>query len=130
MKQIPVLIICTLAVLMQPACTKEKEDGPKFLAPGYWRGNAFIYHTAILNRSNGTSRLYYVIQGYDTTLSLLTKEGVYSVNNGVFKAAYPYGGGTDDSIFIESTTVSPSDMSGLLISSLTGEAAEFKLRKQ
>jgi hypothetical protein len=125
MKKRSITISMCMAVLLTAACKKEN-DIPSFSPAGYWRGNAFIYHTAILNRADGTSRLYYVIPGTDTANALLKREGTYTVAGGSFRGIYFY----NDTIFLETYAASANLMSGLLISSLTGEAIPYDLRKQ
>jgi hypothetical protein len=119
------MAICFLAVIII-SCKKENET-PAFKPEGFWRGNAYLYHAAILNRQNGTSRLYFVIPGTDTAKSLTKLEGTYSMNQGKFLAVFH---DPADTLFIESTSTSATVLSGLVLSTLQGQAVPFNFTKQ
>ena len=62
------ILIPSLILLLAASCTKEKAD-EKFPPVGYLRGNAYIIHTAVLNKPDGTARIYFRITGIDTANS-------------------------------------------------------------
>ena len=97
------------AIFLMTQCSKN--EGLEFSPIGFWRGNAFVSHTGILNNPNGTSRIYYRIPGADTAHAQLIQDGTYTMTNGCFKAKYPYN--NTDTLFIESTSASANALSGL-----------------
>ena len=115
--------IC-FAALIVSGC---KKDTPAFKPEGFWRGNAYLYHAAILNRQNGTSRLYFVIPGTDTSKAGTKIDGTHTMNQGKFIATF---NDVTDTLTLESTGVSASTLSGLIISSTLGQAVPFNFTKQ
>src|SRR5688572_13768645 len=97
-----IAVICLIAAIAI-ACKKETAG---FRAEGFWRGNAYLYHAAILNRSNGTSRLYFVIPGTDTARAGSKVEGTHTVNNGKFVAMFAE---ATDTLYVESTSTSAKE---------------------
>jgi hypothetical protein len=118
--------LAVAAVLFITACKKEN-DTPAFKPQGFWRGNAYLYHAAILNRPNGTSRLYFVIPGTDTSKAQTKLEGTHSMNQGKFLAVF---NDVSDTLLFESTTTSPTLLSGLILSTTLGQAVPFNFNKQ
>jgi hypothetical protein len=115
--------ICMTAVIAI-ACKKEI---PGFKAEGFWRGNAYLYHAAILNRTNGTSRLYFVIPGTDTSKAGSKVEGTYTMSQGKFTAIFLE---ASDTLIVESTSTSATTLSGLVRSTTLGQAVPFNFTKQ
>jgi hypothetical protein len=118
------LILFVIAALTFIACKKETKK-PSFSPVGYWKGNAYIVHVAILNRPNGTSRFYYQIPG-DTANSVMKLDGTYSVAEDMFKSSYE-----DNGVIysFEAYDLSKDVISGLYITS-QGVAAPFELKRQ
>jgi hypothetical protein len=126
MKKVTLLTLC-VALLTATSCKKENE--PAFNPVGKWRGMAFIYHTMIFNNADGSSKLYAAVPGMDTSRAFLKFNGNYVYTGGKLNAIYLYPGG-DDSIIIEPRRLSYDRIEGLLISTATGEALEFDLKKE
>lgn len=125
MKQSLVAILCA-AITGMAGCKKES-NSIKFNPEGYWRGSAYLYHTAILNKSNGTSHLYLRFSNTDTASAVIKGEGKYTVNGKYFRAAY--GVNQKDSIVVESYNASSPNLKGSLILA-TGEIVSFDFIKQ
>lgn len=115
-----------LAVLLLASCKKEVPE-QSFNPNGYWRGNAYIIHLGILNRPDGTSRLYFRTFGLDTAGATIG-EGTYTMSGNTFKASYTTTGGTE--MFIESLSVSDKQITGVFFTSGTPEMVDMKLIKQ
>jgi hypothetical protein len=120
------LTIATIFLLTTIAIACKKET-PAFKPEGFWRGNAYLYHAAILNRPNGTSRLYFVIPGTDTAKAGSRLEGSHSMNKGKFTAIFYE---ASDTLIVESTSTSANVLSGLVISTTLGQAVPFNFTKQ
>jgi hypothetical protein len=118
-----IVLICMIAAIAI-ACKKET---PGFRPEGFWRGNAYLYHAAILNRQNGTSRLYFVIPGTDTSKAGSKVEGTYTMSQGKFTAIFLE---ASDTLIVESTSTSATTLSGLVISTTLGQAVPFNFTKQ
>ena len=72
------------------SCQKNSNQTPAFSAPGYWAGSFFSGATiAILNRSDGTSRVYLLTTlGVDTSSGGVKLDGTFSVQGNIFSANY------------------------------------------
>ena len=122
--------IAIAAIIFITACKKENDTpppAPEFKPQGFWRGNAYLYHAAILNRANGTSKLYFIIPGNDTSNAQTQLEGTHSMSQGKFLAVFP---DVTDTLLVESTGTSATVLSGLIISSTLGQAVPFNFNKQ
>src|SRR5678816_1485978 len=83
------LVVSMGMLLLLTACKKETVSAGNFSPFGYWKGYWYAYNTAILNRVNGTSRVYILIPNGDDTASAVYKiEGKFSVNGSVFRSDY------------------------------------------
>ena len=125
MKKISILMYI-LSIAMLIVCCKKEKDNP-FSPAGYWRGSAYIYHTAILNKTNGVSRLYMRFPGTDTANAEVKINGSYTTSANGFRAIYS--SGNTDTVLIESYVATNSLISGLIVFA-TGEAVSFEFRKQ
>jgi hypothetical protein len=114
--------IC-FAVYMMTACKKETQN--KFSAIGYWRGNIYISNAALLNRPDGTCRLYHDIKLNDTA-DAAKGEGTYEVTGSSYKAEI-FDGNNLVMILISETT-DPDKMTGRTL--LQQFAYDFKFQKQ
>lgn len=122
--------IAIAAIIFITACKKENDTpppAPEFKPQGFWRGNAYLYHAAILNRPNGTSKLYFIIPGTDTSKAQTKVEGTYTMNQGKFLAVFNE---ASDTLLVESTGTSATVLSGLIISTTLGQAVPFNFNKQ
>jgi hypothetical protein len=125
MTRLVMAVVCT-ALIGSTACKKENTATP-FKPEGYWRGSAYLFHTAILNKPNGDSRLYLKFSNTDTASAESKGDGKYIVSGKYFRAAY--GVNQKDSIVIESYNASSPNLKGTLILS-TGEIVPFEFFKQ
>jgi hypothetical protein len=125
MKQSLVAILCAAAIGM--ASCKKESNSVKFNPEGYWRGSAYLYHTAILNKPGGVSRLYLRFPATDTASAELKGDGKYTLSGNYFRAAYNVN--QKDSIVIESYNASSPNLKGTLILA-TGEIVSFDFIKQ
>src|SRR5262249_47096389 len=92
---------------------------PSFSAVGYWTGTTSPINIGILNRENGTSRLY-LLATADTTSAAFKYDGVYTVNGGDFSfRSYSNEDGSD--LLMKTVYGRKGSMSGVLkIRSLAG----------
>ncbi|MGB4845808.1 MAG: hypothetical protein WBP16_15190 [Ferruginibacter sp.] len=127
MKKRSILITICTAVLLITACKKETTE-PEINPAGYWKGYAFTFHTAILNKDNGTSRLYLRIVGTDTANASAIRDGNFTISGGEFKGTYY--DGADTAYSIEADFASHNTLTGIMIFSSTGEAIPFDFRRQ
>jgi hypothetical protein len=126
MKNTKILIALSIVALCITSC--KKENVQPFKPGGFWDGTVYMYHTAILNRENGQSRIFFRILGTDTTNTSITADGVYTVSGSSFKARYFFNG--DDTLFLESRSVSADLITGKYFSTLTPEVVDFELQRQ
>jgi hypothetical protein len=117
-------------VLFSAASCKKETQESSFKPDGFWRGNAYVYHVGILNKPDGSSRLYYRIFGLDTAGATIG-DGIYSMNGNYFKAEYNMTGGNGSyKAFVESTSLSDDEMTGQIFFSATPDIIDFTLRKK
>lgn len=121
------MAVVSTALVFMTSCKKEK-DAPAFNAEGYWRGFAHQTHAALLNRSNGVSRVYYGFSGSDTASAFFKEDGSYTIRGGLFKGVYPLGG--DDTLFLDTHTATNSTITGMLWAAASSDVAPFSLVKQ
>jgi hypothetical protein len=108
-----------------------KKDTPSFSATGYWKGNLFYYTSALLNRPDGTTRMYAKIPGpgsTDTASAEFKYDGTFTVSENVYRAVIFQGG--PDSLILESTSTSAKTMSGRAFTDYNGEFLPFEFNKQ
>lgn len=112
MKTIKNLIALSMLLITFTSCKKEEDGIPSFSAVGYWTGTTSPISIGILNRENGTSRLY-VLTDADTTTAAFKCDGIYKVNGDDFSfQSYPNDDGAD---FLMKTVHGRSgSMSGVL----------------
>lgn len=111
------------------SCKKETtEQVTAFNPVGYWRGNAAQHHTAILNKSDGTSRIYFRIFGVDTAGATIG-DGTYTVTGNSFKATYLIKN-NPISFFIDARPGQADVLAGQLFNSTTPDIVDCTLRKQ
>ncbi len=79
------LTFAVLVILTAISCKKEK---PQYSATGYWAGNVYIAHAAVLNRPDGSCKLYHSMPMGDTTKNPTTAEGHYTVKGNVYRADF------------------------------------------
>lgn len=125
------LVLCILF-----SCKKDKDDPPVdnssgFSAPGFWRG-VIAGRTAtlgfgVLNRANGTCRVYDLANGPDTT-QVAKLDGTYTVTGDYYRAHIP-GAGPGNSIFLETTSTTARIMKGIITID-NGGAGYFEFIKQ
>lgn len=125
MTRIVMAVVC-MALIAATACKKEKNSAP-FKPEGYWRGSAYLFHTAILNKPGGISRLYLRFPHTDTAGAEVKGDGTYTFSGNYFRAAY--GVNAKDSILIESYAPSSPTLKGTLVLA-TGEIVSFEFVKQ
>lgn len=101
-------------------CVACKKDNPSFSAAGYWRGTLQNVRTDILNRNDGSSRLYAHIRNSDTATAFLRYEGKYTVKDGVFRAVYSEPG---DTFSIASIQTTPHTIKGIVTLHTSGAAS-------
>jgi hypothetical protein len=66
------------------ACNREKDRPAAFSATGFWEENSAFGSIGILNRPDGTSRLYLMDQS-DTSAAMRKYDGVYSVHGDTYR---------------------------------------------
>ena len=126
-------LIVLLAALFISAvlfsCTKDKDaHAPVFNPEGYWRGNANIIHTAILNKPDGKTRVYLRIFGADTA-SAIIGDGTFAVSGNSFKGIY-FTKDNADTIFVETNYGPGDELTGQVYTTFTGEILDCTLRRQ
>jgi hypothetical protein len=122
MKITAVIIVLSVLLATVTSCQKDKTDDLSFNAAGYWHGNAHIINCFIVNYANGAARLYYQVPGYDTASAINKMAGTYIVRNGLYYGNFGYSPDPADSIYFETTSVSPGTMTGKFV---TGFGASF-----
>lgn len=121
------LFLALTSSLLFVSCKKESNE-VSFNPTGYWDGNAYIIHTAILNKENGKSRIYFRVFGNDTAGSIIG-DGSYIIQGNRFKAFYGINNNTD-SIFIEAKLDGAGAMNGKLYNTLSPDIVDCHLLKQ
>ena len=103
-----IAVVACMIMLLTIACKKEKET--PFSAVGLWKGNMFAYSCKLLNRPDGTARLYLLMPDYDTSKAQNKYDGVYTASNYAYTAVYF---SETDTITFETRTVLPQSISGI-----------------
>lgn len=117
------VMFCLLILFSGFACKKETSS---FSAAGYWRGTLQNVRTDILNREDGSSRLYAHIRSSDTSDPALKYEGKYTVTGEVFRAVYSQAG---DTFSLVSTRTTPNTITGIVTLHTAGVATVFEFVK-
>jgi hypothetical protein len=127
-----VLLAVMLAALILFSCKKDKDDAPGFSATGYWRGyfslGSGTSSIGILNRENGTCRLYGMIGSIDTATASEKVNGTYTMTGNFYRGIFPYSP-PGDTIFFETTNILSYSMSGVVTLGSTG-STYFQIVKQ
>ena len=82
-----VIISCLIT-----ACKKEPVN--KFEPVGYWTGSISFYHAALVNRADGSFRLYTEMPAGDTAAAVIKFDGKYVRSNEYYKGKYVVGADT------------------------------------
>lgn len=118
-----------ISVMVLISCKKEATTPASVVNPvGYWNGNAAHHHTAILNKADGSSRIYFRIFGTDTA-SATIGDGSYTMTGNKFKASYLLKN-SSVSIFIEGKSEQAEILKGYLYNSITSDIVDCSLQKQ
>ena len=112
MKKIKDIIVVTTFLLPLFSCKKNMNTAPSFSAEGYWTGHSSPINIGILNRRNGTSRLY-LLSDSDTASVSSKYDGTYSVDGNVFRFKSDAHIDTVN-LFMKTTYSSSGSMSGVL----------------
>ena len=108
------------------ACDKKK-DQPEAVTRGQWRGFVHIYNAILVNRTDGTSRLYLRVPFGDTAAAEGKYEGIYTYNGNIFSAQYFTG---SDSVYLASIHTSPGVITGTMtLQEAPGFSYYFELRQ-
>jgi hypothetical protein len=126
-RPVMMLFVAILCSTVLSSCKKEKV-ATSYNPVGYWNGNAYIVHTAILNKADGKSRIYFRVFGNDTAGSIIGN-GSYTLTGNSFKAFYSINNNTD-SIFIETKLDGVGAMNGKLYNTLSPDIVDCNLQKQ
>lgn len=121
-----IFVAACMVIISATACKKEN-DPPPFSPVGYWKGNLYLYNIAVLNRPDGTTRLYMGVSGQDTSLTIIGKyESEYTMDRNIFKSRFA----TDvDTFYFEGNNISQAFISGVARGA-QGTAVPFELHKQ
>ncbi len=65
------------------SCNRGKNEAPAFSATGFWTENSLFGSIGVLNRPDGTSRLY-LMNNSDTASALRKYDGVYTVHGNTY----------------------------------------------
>jgi hypothetical protein len=125
MKRKLTLIITVIGLLSATSCKKENE-APAFSPKGLWQGNAYLYNAAVVNKDNGSTRLYMQIPGFDTARAVEKRDGTYISGGDKYRATFI---SATDTFYLEALEVSPVSMRGLIVTS-TGANIPYEFRKQ
>lgn len=116
-----------IVMLIATACKKENESRT-FNAAGFWRGNAYLIHAAVLVNPNGTASIYFGIPGLDTAHAVHKGSGPCIINGNSIKA---YGvTPANDTLFAETTLESNEQMTGSMYTSYYTQIMDCKLKRQ
>ena len=109
MKKITIVMFVLLPFF---SCKKNMNTAPSFSAEGYWTGHSSPINIGILNRRNGTSRLY-LLSDSDTASVSSKYDGTYSVHGNIF--CFKSDADIDSvNLYMKTTYNSSGSMSGIL----------------
>jgi hypothetical protein len=114
------LLLVWLLILI---CSCERGETPRFTAAGFWKENTALGAIGLLNRPDGTSRLY-ILDNKDTAEARHKYDGRYSVHGDKFTFQ------TDSNpegieICLETTHTESGIMAGMLVTKSFSQLAEF-----
>lgn len=134
MKIYSAIICLATAAILVTSCRKETVQEPNLFtrepninydAVGFWRGQTWeLFHVGILNRSNGSARLYLKIPGRDTANALGKFEGFYFKNGSAYEFI-----DTVNNYYVEANFVSPTRIEGLMLTNI-GEAVDLFVERK
>jgi hypothetical protein len=137
------IFIALIASITLFSCNKnnDREPIPGFSAEGFWRGSLSSgTGIAVLNRDNGTSRLYILTTSSDTATAFVKHDGEYGSNHGTqgyFHSEYlTHDGASIDHFIVETTRASGSSMLGVVTHTAVSDTLQmqssysFQLTKQ
>src|SRR6185295_4987620 len=96
-----------IIMLLTVACKKEKEAS--FSALGFWKGYFFAYSAALVNRPDGTARIYIAFRNSDTAGAQLKLDGLYTSTPDSYFGHFR---SDTDTITFKARRVSPGSMAG------------------
>lgn len=121
------MLLALLPVLFIMACKKEKNE-PPFSPNGYWRGSMYLINTAVLNRPDGSCRLYLQFPFEDTGhVDGYKYEGHFTFSNNQYRAYFIENG--DTSVIFQSRYCQGDRIEGRAINT-GGTSVDFELTKQ
>ena len=89
MKKEIIILSVFMATLLITACRKEKTEQTS--ASGYWFGVVTGNEMAVLNKENGTARLYVFpvnVNGRDTATDAVKYDGTWQVSGNIYSSIY------------------------------------------
>ncbi len=86
-KGMMVLSLCVAVIFIAFRAGDKKMEGA--VSEKFWTGYWYYYKAAVLNRDDGTSRLYLLY--LNDTSAAYKYDGKWNVNASSFHASYPYG---------------------------------------
>lgn len=104
---------------------KKEAEQVTNVAAGRWRGYLSFGNVEIINREDGSCSLYALASLRQTAIPSIKGEGNYEVVNGVYRCVIVR---DDDSVLLETTSLSPDCMSGIATST-KGGIFPFELEK-
>lgn len=110
MKTMLLVMVISFFILLT-GCSKDKTDPivPPTPAIGTWRGYAFGFNTILINKPDGTARIYFGNLGFDTTASIAKFNGTYTADQSIYSAKYS---NVTDTINFELMLKTPRYMAG------------------
>ena len=122
-------IVTMLALVSVFFYKKEYEDATQFTATGYWKGSSNASAGInILNRADGTSRVYFLAGNLDTATAVKKLDGRYTVNNDVFRSHYADSAAIDF-IDVQTSHTASNSMDGIFFLN-TSRAFTFQAIKE
>jgi hypothetical protein len=114
---IPSFLVLTILFLF--SCKKNNDRDPisPFSAPGFWTGSLSAgVGIGIINREDGTTRLYILVSNADTATAPIKHDGTYTVSGGVYKAEYQNGDvNSHNTINLETSRTTAYSMTGVFV---------------
>lgn len=121
------VIAMGIVMLLAIACKKENDNPTTVNHIGYWKGNAYLMHVAMLVKPDGSVRTYFGITGTDTAHAVYVGSGPYAISGNKIKS---YGVSGTDTVFVETTLMSDDQMTGYLYTSFLNQITDCKLVRQ
>jgi hypothetical protein len=121
-----IILPTIIFTVLLTACNKENDMAP-FSAKGLWHGNMYYFSVSILNRDNGTARLYIGAYERDTTRGNVHKfEGIYTSAANSYNGRFYF---NNDSLSFLSDVASGTGMEGMTYVMNASQVFPFKLQK-